>query len=265
MSRKNPLVSVVIPSYNHLEYVEIAIRSVTSQTYSNIELIVVDDGSTDGSIDKISALNEIHSFTFYSQENRGLSKTLNDAISKCSGEYVAILASDDYYHINKIEEQMKVILKTKNSEFCYVKTREFDSESGASIREFPNSNFEGCVLNRIFFRQPYCAGTILFSKKLYNDVGGFDESLKYEDWDFSIRCAAKTKFCRVDKVLFFYRSHASNVTKVMARRAIFQQKIKTLAKNYHLVSPSVWFFSVLINFFYDHLLFKVKGIKGILH
>ena len=82
-------------------------------------------------------------------------------------------------------------------------------------------------------------------------MSGFDESLKEEDWDFVIRSAANTKFIGIKEPLFFYRSHESNVMKTRGRKEIFKQKILLLTKNFNLVSPFRWYFSISLHFFYD--------------
>lgn len=255
----HPLITVVIPSYNHAHYIEKAINSVFSQTYKNLEIIVVDDGSSDTSVELIKKLSSEVGFTFIEQSNAGISKTLNKAIRDYShGEYICILASDDYFHPEKIEKQIKAIAQNPSSEFCYTKAREFDSESGAAIREFPKKIIQGKVLGSVFFHQPYAAGTIMFTRSLFDRVGGFDEGLKIEDWDFSIRCAAETSFSVVDEPLFFYRSHQNNTIKKLDRRIVFKNKMQTLTKNYMLISPSRWIWIVIVHFVFDHYLFNFK-------
>jgi alpha-1,3-rhamnosyltransferase len=257
-------ISVVIPCYNHEQFVTRAIESVMAQSYPNLELIVVDDGSTDHSVAVIKELAKRHHFKFVSQENFGLSKTLNFAITKLStGEFISLLASDDYYHPDKISKQFEELSGNPDCEYCASKSAEIDSVSGRAIRVFPRKKVEGDVKNRIFMRQPYAAGSVLFTRKLYEQAGGFDETLKYEDWDFSIRCSALTKFCYVDEVLFYYWSHETNTSKVMDRRSIFQQKARTLAKNYHLVSPWVWLKATIFHFVFDHILFRLRWFHNI--
>ncbi|WP_265462425.1 glycosyltransferase [Aeromonas salmonicida] len=255
----HPLVTVVIPSYNHAHYIERAINSVYSQTYKNLEVIVVDDGSSDASVELINKLSLEMGFIFIEQSNIGVSKTLNKAIKDYSnGKYICVLASDDYFHPEKIEKQMKEIIKSSDSEFCYTKAMEFDSESGTTIREFPKKIIQGKVLDEILFHQPYAAGTIMFTRSLFDRVGGFDEGLKIEDWDFSIRCAAETSFSVVAEPLFFYRSHKNNTIKKLDRRIVFKNKMQTLTKNYMIASPVRWLYVVLIHFIFDHYLFNFK-------
>ena len=102
-TKSNPLVSVIIPSYNHEQYVTKAIKSVFSQTYKNIELIVIDDGSKDHSVKKILELKKRYPFKFIARKNKGLASTLNEAIKLAKGVYITFLASDDYYLPQRIE------------------------------------------------------------------------------------------------------------------------------------------------------------------
>jgi alpha-1,3-rhamnosyltransferase len=117
--------------------------------------------------------------------------------------------------------------------------------------------FEGDMLRHVVFRQHVPAGTLLFSRKLYDRLGGFDETLREEDWDFVIRAAAQTRFVAVPQPLLFYRGHATNAMRSRARREIFHQKALVLAKNFPLVSPVRWILSVLIHFAHDVLLQKL--------
>ncbi len=243
-------------------YIEESVISVVNQTYANIELVVIDDGSDDNSIELLKSLQNKYEFTLIIQDNSGVCKTLNRAITKfCNGKYVGILASDDYWHPEKLKKQMTVLMEKEGSDFCFTQALEFDSDSGDTIRVFPKKPLSGEVLEKVFIRQHVPAGSILFSRELYDEVGGFDENLREEDWDFVIRCAAKTRFTSVKEPLFFYRSHANNTMKSVARTKIFHQKALILAKNYPLVSPYVWIKSISIHFMYDHFFSKISDFK----
>ncbi|MDY0348807.1 MAG: glycosyltransferase [Tenuifilaceae bacterium] len=258
---KQKLISVIIPCYNHAQYVERSILSVLNQSYRPIELIVIDDGSSDASISVVEKLADKYDFMFIKQKNQGVCKTLNRGIQEFSkGDYIALLASDDYWHSDKIQEQISALSQNPDSEFCFTQAFEFeDSAPDKPLRIFPSKPLTGKVLNQVFLRQHVPAGSMLFTRKLYDRLGGFDENLLEEDWDFVIRAASETSFCAVSKPLFFYRSHAANIMKIRSRRNIFQQKAVLLSKNYGLVSPLLWFFSISSHFIYDHFIYKIKG------
>lgn len=254
-----PLVSVIVPCYNHAQYVEKAVASVLEQSYPNIELIVIDDGSKDDSVRLLTALSEQHGFQFVAQANRGVCRTLNRAINEFArGEYVALLASDDYWSPRKISAQMEAIAANPGAEFCYTQAREFD-DSGRTVRIFPKRPPVGNVTRKVFLRQGVPAGSMLFSRRLFDKLKGFDENLKEEDWDFVIRCSAETAFVAVHEPLFYYRSHAGNTMKTRGRAEIFRQKALILSKNFHLVAPQRWFLAMSIHFAHDIVLARLLG------
>lgn len=256
------MVSVILASYNHRDFIEKAISSALCQSSPSIELIVVDDGSTDGSQEFLSDLATKSNFLFFSQDNLGISKTLNKAIRQYSkGKYIALLASDDHYHPRKIEEQVAALEANPNAELCYTQAVEFDSLTGAELRTFPKIIRMGNMLNTVFMHKSYAAGSIIFTRDLFDKLGGFDESLKFEDWDFSIRAAAATQFVAVKKPLYFYRSHQNNTLKKWSRRDIFAEKVKTLAKNYPLIHPLRWLLIVMVHFVYDHILWLKERFR----
>lgn len=246
-------VTVVIPCFNHEHYVERAIVSVCDQTYDNFELVVVDDGSVDGSVNKLQMLQAQHNFTLITQQNQGVCKTINRAIREySSGKYIAILASDDFWHREKLKLQMEELARHPGSHFCFSQAIEFvDGNNKMTGRKFPNKCLSGWVLNSVFLRQHVPAGTMIFSRDLYDRLNGFDEKLKEEDWDFVIRSAAETEFCSINKPLLFYRSHAKNTMKIKSGKEIFFEKAKILSKNIELVGPWRWMQSVAIHFVHD--------------
>lgn len=248
-----PLVTVVVPCYNHVRFVEKAIESVLKQSYPRVQLVVIDDGSSDGSADLIAELASAHGFECLQQQNAGICRTLNRAIqTRARGSYIALLASDDFWHPEKIASQVEALSNSPKAELAFSQAIEFTDEKRIDEGPvFPAHPKHGRMLRSVFFRQHVPAGTLLFSRRLYDELGGFDESLKEEDWDFVIRAAAATEFVSVSRPLLFYRSHASNTMKTRRRAAIFQQKALILSKNFHLVSPWIWLSSVLGHFLYD--------------
>jgi alpha-1,3-rhamnosyltransferase len=243
-----PLVSVIIPCYNHEKYLEQSILSVINQTYKNIELIVIDDGSKDKSVELIKNLQKTSDFKFIAQENIGVCKTLNKAVKLSVGKYISILASDDYWEITKIEKQVN-ILENSNSEFCFTQAIEFDEKEKKEI--FPKEVNLDRINKTIFVKNIIPAGTIFFTRNLYNQLNGFDENLKMEDWDFVIRSSYLTNFSFIKEPLLYYRSHDSNIMKTRPRRETYRDKVVMLSKNFNLTSPWIWYFSISLHFFYD--------------
>lgn len=243
-----PLVSVIIPCYNHEKYLEQSILSVINQTYKNIELIVIDDGSKDKSVELIKNLQKTSDFKFIAQENIGVCKTLNKAVKLSVGKYISILASDDYWEITKIEKQVN-ILENSNSEFCFTQAIEFDEKEKKDI--FPKEVNLNRINKTIFVKNIVPAGTMFFTRNLYNKLNGFDENLKMEDWDFVVRSSYLTNFSFIKEPLLYYRSHDSNIMKTRPRKETYKDKVVMLSKNFNLTSPWIWYFSISLHFFYD--------------
>lgn len=252
-------VSVVMPSYNHAPYITRAIASVRAQTYDRIELIVVDDGSSDGSVALLRELQAEHGFTLICQENAGVCRTLNRGVREAAtGDYIALLASDDLWAPDKLERQLAALEADPAAEFCFSQAVEFiDDDAPASGRIFPKRCLRGTVLKKVFLRQHVPAGTMLFSRRLYDQLGGFDETLREEDWDFVIRSAAATRFAAVDAPLLHYRAHVANTMRTRGGRAIFHQKAKILAKNFMLVGPWTWLAATALHFIHDIVLGRI--------
>lgn len=249
----SPLVTVIIPCYNHADFVAKAIDSVLGQDYPAVQLVVVDDGSRDNSVEVLRALAKTRPFELVCQDNLGVCRTLNRAIREFArGEWIAVLASDDFWRLDKLRLQIEALRRASGSRFCFSQAREFSDESTAEQgRIFPRKVQQGAVLNRVFLRQHVPAGTMMFARALFDELGGFDETLREEDWDFVIRSAAASPFCAVEQPLLYYRAHPGNTMRSTNRARIFQQKAVLLSKNMALVSPWRWLLAILFHFAHD--------------
>lgn len=248
-----PLVTVVIPCYNHSAYVTRAVTSVLDQDYPSIQLVVIDDGSSDDSVSILEGLAKDRPFKIVQQTNIGVCRTLNRAVREfADGDWIALLASDDFWRPDKIRLQVEALRAMPDARFCFSQAREFRDELHADEgRVFPTEVRNGHVLNSVFIRQHVPAGTMMFSRALFDELGGFDETLREEDWDFVIRSAAATSFCAVRQPLLYYRAHDGNTMRTSGRLRIFQQKAMILAKNMHLVSPWRWLIAIGFHFAHD--------------
>ncbi|RZL15380.1 MAG: glycosyltransferase [Pedobacter sp.] len=208
------LVSVIIPCYNHERFVAEAINSVLTQSYSNIELIVVDDGSSDGSVSVIEGLQKEHGFKFHAQQNRGLSATLNWAIStQVKGKYTCIVASDDYWANDKIALQVNYM--EANPKYTVVFSNAYfvnnESEITGEFNEKRlkhNCTFEDLILDKCGIP----ALTTMMRTTIYRDAGLYDETLAMEDWDLWLRISAIGKIAYLPEKTAYYRTHDTNIS-----------------------------------------------------
>lgn len=232
----NPLVSVIIPSYNHCKYIGRAIQSVFDQTYKNIELIVIDDGSSDNSVTIVNAFCDISPIPmkFISKKNEGLSKTLNLGLEKSAGKWIAILSSDDYFAPEKIEEQIALSNKLGNDYACIHCDATMINENGEVIgntytRSLIPPMQHDCFFDFAFGKKRVIAPSVLIKEEVFQEIGFFDESLVAEDFDFHLRLSRVYKYGFVNKPLLYDR----HITTSLGRspRLWIHDGIKALAKH----------------------------------
>ena len=210
---KNILVSVVIPNYNYGRYLAETIDSVLAQTYPNIEIVVVDDGSTDASLE-ILARYEKNGIKVVRQKNSGVGAARNNGARNSSGDLIAFLDSDDIWLPEKTEKQIERLLADKEFGLVTCGVSEFDV-SGNTI-ETHTKGKEGWCAEDILLIKPVTAGpgsSSLIWRTVFEKVGGFDERKEMhpsEDWEFSYRVARAAKIAFVPEVLVAYRNHGGN-------------------------------------------------------
>lgn len=235
------LVSVLIPAYNHEQYVQLTIRSIIEQTYQNIELIVIDDGSTDSTWEKINELkseceNRFTRIVFYRKENSGSVVALNKAIEFAQGEYVYIIASDDLAfpeaisvqhqylvdHLDYalvfgdnifIDENGSEVILDENLNRATEKSRfRFKTWQQHNIYKCPHINFnkvEPFSYNSIIFIG-YTVNGYFLRREALDRIGHFTTEAPGEDWYLNLQIAKYYKIKLLDEPLFYYRRHLAN-------------------------------------------------------
>jgi glycosyltransferase involved in cell wall biosynthesis len=215
-----PWVSIICLCYNHEKFVQEAIESVLHQTYPNIELIVVDDGSTDNSADVISKLvSNYPSVSFLRLEkNIGYCKTFNRALAQTRGDFIIDLAADDILLPERVAEGVNVFQQLGDEYGLNFTDAEIVNEEGKHLRfhsdrfphdSIPQGDCYASLINRYFI----CSPTMMFSRKLIDALHGYDESLAYEDFDLWIRGSRLFKFHYTPKVLVKKRSVPNSMSK----------------------------------------------------
>jgi glycosyltransferase involved in cell wall biosynthesis len=190
-SHARPLVSVVLITHNCVAYLEQAIRSVLAQTWTHLELIVVDDGSTDETGLVVQRFDDPR-LSYVRQDNAGPNFARNHGIRKARGDFIAFLDCDDWWLPLKLERQVARMIAQPELGLVYSLAVRVD-ESGAETDRFA-TNFEGRLLDRLLLGNCVCgsASSALVSRKALDKVGQFDQSLEFgEDWEYWIRVAAE--------------------------------------------------------------------------
>lgn len=231
MNASQPLVSVIIASYNHAPYIEASIGSVLEQTYPKIELLVVDDGSQDDSVARIERLQAIHGFDFRTQPNQGLAPTLNDAIGRARGELIVPFGSDDVMLPGRIATQVAYMDGKPEVGICAGNIRSIDKdgqplEKRNQALPFRRLSFDDVFLGRV---QGAPAPTLMFRREALERVGGFDLEIRLEDLLIALKIAHAGYFIDVlPDVLALYRVHGTNTYK--NRRFMVDNVLRTYVR-----------------------------------
>ncbi|MDR9752123.1 glycosyltransferase [Pseudomonas sp. SZMC_28357] len=215
MSEAQPLVTVIIASYNHGPYIEQSIGSVLAQTYPNIELLVVDDGSTDDSVERIRALQAQHGFDFQVQKNQGLTNTLNGAIARSSGSLIVSFGSDDIMLPERIAIQVEYMDGKPEVGICAGNIELIDSDGNLfpEKRQRRDVPFRRLDFDDMFLeRKPYPpAPTLMIRREALDKVGGFDPDIRLEDLMIELQITHAGYFIDgLNVVMARYRKHATN-------------------------------------------------------
>jgi len=213
LNLRNPLVSVIIPNYNYANYLYACIQSVLNQDYTNLEVIVIDDGSTDTSVEIIQTFNS--SVTLLAQKNSGVSAARNAGIKIARGDSISFLDADDTLAPTKISKQIQLIQKLNyGMVYCGVNI----CDERLKKVETVSPKYRGdCSL--LFYKYPsrsiviLGSGTPLISRSLIKLVGGFNVSLRTSsDLDFMRRICNQTKIDFVNEPLVNYRRHEMSMS-----------------------------------------------------
>lgn len=213
-------ISVIIPVYNAEKTILETIQSVQNQTFSDFELIIIDDGSTDQSLALVQSIND-ERVKVYSHQNGGVSRARNLGIAKAQGEFIAFLDNDDLWSANKLELQLQALQNNPEAGVAYSWNCYID-ESGSSNFAARPFHFQGNVYGDLLLSNFLLNGSNpLVRREAIEAVGGFNPDLSaVADWDFYLRLAAQWNFVVVPQYQIFYRkSSASMTSKVDAVKA----------------------------------------------
>lgn len=246
-----PLVSVTICTYNGEQYLQQTLDSVFAQTYRDIEIIIVDDGSLDGTCEIIKkAASRDPRVRAVFKENGGLASARNRAFLEAAGEWIAIIDQDDLCYPDRIEEQLRIARANPDADLIFCNT-DYINERGEMIGEhlahfnLPSLQLEpqqaanlllkiGCFIDSEAF---------FMRKSAITALGPLVETYSYVcDYDFFIRAGLSCKFCGSDRKLAAWRIHQSQATKTNSKK---NHEMVMLFKTY-LFHPRIWLLTKII-------------------
>lgn len=240
----NEMVTIIVTSYNYGQYLDECINSLHNQTYKNIEIIIVDDGSND-----LFTLNKLHELKKHGEniihiENSGVSVARNIGVQNAKGNYIIFLDGDDKLAPQFVEKVMEIQNKNEDVLLIYSYTRFFGAANRLRILgNHPN-------YNRLLINNYYFGITCLLHKNRILQVGGFNAKMRHgiEDWEFFIRyCYQGMKVGRVNSALFYYRIKSISRTQMISKsvKKTLLMRMEIISNNLDLYSEH---FEQLINF-----------------
>jgi len=205
-----PTVSICIPTYNRKGYLKETLDSVFAQTYKDYEVVIVDDGSTDGTGEMIKSAG--YDVRYYWHENRGEAATCNKLIELAKGQYISFIHSDDLLTPDAIERMVNVMNSESEDVIVYgnyIRIDEHGNICGRSKRKLYN----GYIVQHLFDDVIVHPNGSMFPKRVLEEIGGFDTSLKASyDYKLELRLSLKHRFIALSKPTFKRRRHSSNTS-----------------------------------------------------
>jgi glycosyltransferase involved in cell wall biosynthesis len=232
-----PVVSVIIPAYNAKKTILETIQSVQAQTLTDLEMIVVNDGSTDATLDALKAIDDSR-LKVVSQANAGQAIARNHGMAQAAGAYLSFLDADDVWTPTKLERQWQALQDHPEAGVAYSWTA-FINEHSEEIYRFAETPYEGDVYPQLLLENFIASGSnILVRRECAEAIGGFDPIQKSaEDWDYCLRLAARYPFVRVPSYDVLYRRSSTSETARVADRvreglAFVDRMYQTVPANY---------------------------------
>lgn len=205
-----PLISVIIPSYNNAQYVVAAVQSALAQTYSPVEVIVVDDGSTDDTRARLAAWDGRVRYDY--QANGGVSKARNRGIAHARGDLIAFLDADDQWLPEKLNKQWECLAASPDAALVHTDTFQWNDTTGERVRvACHRERFSGSCYTEFFRHNRINTSSVMVTRRCLERTGVFDEAIRgpsAEDMDLWLRIARDHQIAYVNEPLVLYRHHA---------------------------------------------------------
>ncbi len=229
-----PTVSVVIPAFNAAAFVAQAVDSVLAQTWPQCEILVINDGSTDNTLDVLMAYGD--AIRVISKPNGGLSSARNRGIEEASGRYVAFLDADDRWLPAKLSRQVAVMEQVEDVGFCST-TAQVVSPDDEPLNIWPCPDIQDSLLETLFRQNGAIPGSgsgVMARRDLFDTAGPFDESLRsLEDIDMWMRLAAITDYRCIDEPLTIIVKHPDSMSRNLS--VMCESAERVMRKNRHLL------------------------------
>jgi len=217
-----PEVAIIIPAYNQARYIGSTIKTVQQQTFSDWELFVVDDGSTDKTTEIVRGFLDDQRIHYVRQQNQERAAARNKGVEKSSTPYIAFLDADDLWHPEKLAKQLKAIRAQPDAGLCYTLADTIDRNGKRLHNSYNWRAYSGRVFDELLRANFITNSSVLLPRAALLNAGLFDTHLPVfgsEDWDLWLRVARQYSVCLVDEKLTFYRVYPENTSSEQVLRS----------------------------------------------
>jgi teichuronic acid biosynthesis glycosyltransferase TuaG len=232
MKSKNPLISVIVPTYNRKDLLKETIDSVLGQTFNELELIIVDNYSDYDFFNFIETFNDDRIRPFQNKNEGIIAVSRNYGLRKAQGEYIAFLDSDDLWYPEKLEKQLRFLELNPQYHWVYCGVEDFDNATGKTLHILKLSdNDQGNITERLIKENIISSTTPLIKKSVFDEIGVFNERRKFrafEDWELWLRIAAKFPVGLINEVLTRYRIHQTNTSWEHSQYSKYERRVEVL-------------------------------------
>ena len=239
---EDKLVSIVLPTYNGSKYIRQSIDSCLNQTYKNLELIVVDDCSSDNTGDIVKSYSDARVIYIRNEKNLKLPSSLNVGFKKSKGSYLTWTSDDNYYAPNAIEEMLSALEPNSKTGLVYANYY-LINEAGEAVRQMK-------VARPAVLQRYNCIGAcFLYRRAAYEKVGDYDpDFFLAEDYEYWLRIKKQFKIQKINKFLYYYRLHKNSLSSTFKKIKIEEQVIKAVNKHIFLRSTK-YYHNGLLSFY----------------
>ena len=280
MTSDYPLISVIIPVHNREKYITQALSSVLDEDYPNLEIVVLNDGSTDSTDNVIKGWIDAHSniihIIYKSRENKGVVKTLNELVELSNGEYIVFFGSDDYLKNNGITKRYEY-LKNHPNKLMVIADCNLIDRNDALLYESTLLSlgkvdkkylFSDEGMKKFMILNGFTPGaTLMADKRIYQVLGKYDENLHAEDWVYYIRAVSQNLLGYLDEIVSAYRVHGKNMSfserLILVTKEHFQvtlrmfSEFKSIEHRYYLALKLLY-----LSAFIPYLIIKLHLLKS---
>lgn len=207
-----PKISVIMSVYNCEKYLKQSVDSILNQSYKDFEFIIINDGSTDRSREILESYKDDR-IRLFNNKNKGLTKSLNEAIRYSNGKYIARMDADDISLPERFKKEINFLDSNRDIVMCGT-WADFIDENGKLLREFKRPVTDKEIKREIIFHNPFIHPSVMMRKTVFNEIGFYDESFRYaQDYELWTRIVTKFKTANIPEKLLEYRLLKEGITK----------------------------------------------------